>query len=96
MVMSFKAACDHNFRALGLTDPDKRRNHTQDQQSDSDSTDSDSEPPPDYMVTRFGLMIDELMREPTEEDLVAMAKAQVRDEWYTENGKAFYYRNMGE
>jgi hypothetical protein len=107
--MHYEAMCREAFLSLGTLDPDERRNHqgrqvedlswdsdSSSESSDSYDSDSTSHPAQISQRERFEVMYGELMRKPSDQDLVAMAKAQVRDEWFTNDGEVFYYREMRE
>ena len=41
------------------------------------------------------IMLVELTRRPTHDDVLQMAKAEIRNERFTEDGKTVHYRDMG-
>lgn len=105
--MHYEAMCREAFLSLGTLDPDERRNHqgrqvedfswdsdSSSESSDSYDSNSTSRPAQISQHEKFEVMYEELMRKPSDQDLVAMAKAQVRDEWFTNDGEVFYYREM--
>ncbi|TEB25893.1 hypothetical protein FA13DRAFT_1713557 [Coprinellus micaceus] len=54
-----------------------------------DSASSDSVVSEEVIRTKFDAMYNELTRKPSDEDLIALAKAQIRNEWFTDDGITF-------